>query len=288
MRRDDIEIYHYFDPAPCGVTLHAHGFYELYCLLDGKMNYLVAGSRCTLTPGNMLLIAPGEMHRPDIDGPPQNFDRIVLWMNPRFVASLYGLFPQALQAFDGTRQGGHLIAPDEKTYRILLNLLQSLLYEKEREDADSPYLYHLIVTQLLIHLSRILRHRPHQASKPDQRYSEIMKVYEYVNANYQARISVNHLSEHFFMDRNTLTRQFRRIIGLTPGEYIRRKRLQEAYRLIRQGSGVLDAGYQCGFADYSAFYRAFRQVYGVAPSQLAGQAQKEAPLPAGGPWEDTE
>ena len=77
------------------------------------------------------------------------------------------------------------------------------------------------------------------------------------------------------MDRNTLTRQFRRIIGLTPGEYIRRKRLETAYELIRQGTGVLHAGYMSGFAEYSVFYRAFRQVYGISPGQLTVGSQKE-------------
>ena len=27
---------------------------------------------------------------------------------------------------------------------------------------------------------------------------------------------------------------------------------------------------ECGFSDYSAFYRAFRQAYGVSPSACAG------------------
>ncbi len=268
MRRNDIEIYHYCDTAPCGVTMHAHDFYEIYCLLNGKMNFLVDGRSFPLEPGTILLVAPGELHKPDIEGPPRDFDRIVLWMNPGLVSSLYGLFPQVLQVFDEQQQRSRLVIPDPKTYQIMLNLMQSLLYEKELADADSPYLSNLILTQLLINISRILRLHPEPNRKPTTRYAAIMKVYEYINQNYQNKINVNYLCEHFFMDRNTLTRQFRRVIGMTPGEYLRRKRLEEAYALIRRGSAVLDAGYQCGFTDYSAFYRAFRAVYGINPSQL--------------------
>lgn len=270
MREGDVEIYHYFDAEPGGVTLHAHDFYELYCILDGKMNYYAAGHSFALEPGALLLIAPGEMHRPVTEGPPRAYERIVLWMKPGFVSSLRGLFPRELQAFDGKYRGSPLIAPDGETYPVLLSLLKALLYENERTEAfDSPLLRRLIAAELLVRLSRILRQRPDRPVRVDARYADMIKVYEYINSNYQQKIDVNHLSDHFFMDRNTLTRQFRRIIGLTPGEYLRRRRLQEAYDLIQRGYGVLDAGYKCGFGDYSAFYRAFRQAYGIAPSQLA-------------------
>ena len=75
------------------------------------------------------------------------------------------------------------------------------------------------------------------------------------------------------MDKNTMTRQFKRIIGMTPGDYIRRKRLDTAYTLIRQGYSVQNAGLACGFSDYSAFYRAFRQNYGITPGDLSSMVK---------------
>ena len=70
-----------------------------------------------------------------------------------------------------------------------------------------------------------------------------------------------------------MTRQFKRIVGMTPGDYIRRKRLESANTLIRQGYGVQHAGYVSGFTDYSAFFRAFRKQYGFSPSDLSSSAR---------------
>ena len=106
------------------------------------------------------------------------------------------------------------------------------------------------------------------------RYREIMLVHEYINAHFKEELTVNDLAEHFYMDKNTLTRQFKRIIGMTPGDYIRRKRLETAHALIRQGYSVLNAGYSSGFSDYSAFYRAFCHLYGQAPSTFSSQTRK--------------
>ena len=274
MTRDDIEIYHYNDSATFHVPAHQHDFYEFYCLLNGSFVFNVEGRRYPLEPGCFLLVQPGEAHWPELEGPPRNLERIVLWLNPKFIDSLSVFLPRTIGTFGENLQREQLIVPDEQNYQIILNLLYSLLYEKNRDDADSSYLCHLILSQLLIQICRLLNQRQVPPEKPNSRYGGIMKVREYINGHYREPLSVNDLAQHFYMDKNTLTRQFKRIIGVTPGDYIRRKRLENAHILIRQGYGMQTAGYTSGFTDYSAFYRAFRQYYGQSPSELSVQIKK--------------
>ena len=273
MSRNDIEVYHYCDAATFGVPPHRHDFYELYCLLSDGYTYHVEGSQYDLHPGNLILVPPGETHWPELQGPPRDIERIVLWLNPQFVSSLSIFLPKTLGTMGTNLQDQHLIVPEEKTYHIILNLLYSLLYEKNRADADSQYLCHLILSQLLIHISRVLNQRTKPQEDPGTRYGDIMKVHEYINAHYREPMSVSSLAQRFFLDKNTMTRQFKRIIGMTPGDYIRRKRLENARELIRQGYSVQQAGYSSGFTDYSAFFRAFRQYYEMSPSELAGRSK---------------
>ncbi len=275
MSRDDVEIYHYCDKATYTVQPHRHDFYELYCLLSNGYIYHVEDNQYMLEPGTLILVRPGETHWPELEGPPKDIERIVLWLNPQFISSLSIFLPQTLGTLGDNLQDQHLIVPEAKTYQVILNLLYSLLYEKNRADADSQYLCHLILSQLLIHISRVLSQRTRPLEKPESRYEEIMRVHEYINAHFREPLSVSDLALRFFMDKNTMTRQFRRIIGMTPGEYIRRKRLESAHTLIRQGYGVQHAGFVSGFSDYSAFYRAFHQLYGVAPSEFAVQIRKK-------------
>ena len=275
MLRSDFEIFHYMDSASCNVALHSHPFYEIYCLLSGSMGYIVNGRSYTLRPGTLLLIAPGEMHRPDIRTSDQEYDRVVLWLSEDFVNSLSGELPRLVQTISSAARSWNLLTPDPDTYQVLQGLLFSLLYEKELADANSMFLSRLIVMQLLVHLSRFLSISPMaEPIQKEMRYTAIMKIYDYINVHFAEDISVSSLAEHFYMDKNTLTRQFKHYIGLTPGEHIRRKRLENAYQLISQGVGVQAAGYQSGFGDYSAFYRAFRQEYSITPSALAAQSKQ--------------
>lgn len=271
--RDDVNICRCCDTAPFNVPPHHHDFYELYCLLSDSFVYHVEDKPYELKPGSLLLIWPGEDHWPDPEGPSREIERIVLWLNPQFIASLSVFLPETLGVFNENRQAEHLIVPEEKKYQSILELLCSLLYEKDLAGTDSPALSHLILSQLLIHISREFSQRARLTAKPGTRHDEIMKIHEYINGHFQEPLSVNGLAQRFFMDKNTMTRHFKQMVGMTPGDYIRRKRLENAHALIRQGYSAQHAGYTCGYTDYSAFYRAFCRRYGFPPGELTARTK---------------
>ena len=274
MRREDFEIFHYNNPACCSCPPHQHEFFELFLLLDDRIDDIVEGMRYSLSPGNVVLVAPGQMHRPDVAGPTRSIDRFVLWISTEYVRSITDALPQLHYALWGDMTGRNLIQPDDETAAVFRQLLFALHREDARPDADSAALCRSIIAQLLIYCSRSMASRtdiaPHKA---EQRYREIMRVYEHIVANLPDRdLTVSALAERFFMDKNTLTRQFKRQVGMTPGECIRRHRLEAVRRQIRRGAPMQQACAECGFSDYSAFYRAFRQAYGISPRDYAAQA----------------
>ena len=132
MSSNDIEVYHYCDAATFNVPPHRHDFFELYCLLSDSYIYHVENNQYDLRPGSLILVPPGETHWPELEGEPRNIERIVLWLNPTFISSLSIFLPQTLGAIGKNLENEHLIVPEEKTYQVILNLLYSLLYEKNR------------------------------------------------------------------------------------------------------------------------------------------------------------
>ena len=281
MVRPDFEIFHYNDPSTCSCPPHQHDFFELFCLQRDTIDYIVEGMRYTLHPGNVLLIGPGQMHRGDVPGGVRNIDRFVLWLSVDYVRALTDALPRHRYFLHVDMKGRNLIRPDSETGETIRQLLFALHREDERRDADSLPLSGNIISQLLIYCGRFIAREadlvPHKA---ELRYHEVMRIYEHIVTHLQDKdLSVGALAEAFFMDKNTLTRQFKRQVGMTPGECIRRHRLEAVRRQIRQGAPMQRACAECGFTDYSAFYRAFRQAYGISPSDYADQVRSQTPSP---------
>lgn len=274
MQQDDFEVFHRIDTAPGFITPHSHDFYEIYFPRTDGVSYIVDGQRYRLGPGMLVLIPPGQVHYSDVTTPGLVVERLLLWLNPGFVESLAGMLPRFRRLSPADMRGHNLIVPDPETYELLIGLMFSLLHEKQLNDMDSGTLNRLVVAQLLIHISRVLSADASVMSRRNtQRYREVMGVYEYISAHLKDPLSVPELAERFFMDKNTLTRQFKRVTGMTPAECIRRKRLDAAYTMISHGAGITESCHECGFTDYSAFYRAFRQLYGISPSACAAESE---------------
>ncbi len=65
-----------------------------------------------------------------------------------------------------------------------------------------------------------------------------------------------------------LSRKFREISGMQFRDYLRYRRLAFALKALRDTeSGILDIALQYGFSSHEAFTRAFKEAYGVTPSE---------------------
>ena len=89
----------------------------------------------------------------------------------------------------------------------------------------------------------------------------------YINENFNNEISLDSLSEHFFVSKYHLSREFKRLVGTSVYRYIIQKRLIMAKQKMIAGLSPTDVYCNCGFGDYANFYRAFRAEYGTTPRQ---------------------
>jgi len=78
--------------------------------------------------------------------------------------------------------------------------------------------------------------------------------------------SVATLAQRVGVTPRTLNRRFKRALGCTPLEYRSRLRIDEARRLLERSTDPVDAiAHAVGYADSSAFYRAFTRAVGMSP-----------------------
>ena len=93
----------------------------------------------------------------------------------------------------------------------------------------------------------------------------VQEIAAYLENHCAEHITLEKLEKKFYVSRYQLSRDFVRIVGCPPHRYLMQKRLVNAQRLLAEGIPPQQAARQCGFEDYSNFYRKFRAVCGTGP-----------------------
>ena len=110
-------------------------------------------------------------------------------------------------------------------------------------------------------------------------------VKDHVKRNLSGRITLADLSAQAHCSTVTLTEHFRREFGMSVMEYVIKKRLQLAQKLLLDSRlSVTDIAGRCGFCSAEYFSRCFKRAYGVSPSHFRGS--KTAPRLNFDEWEN--
>ena len=246
-------------PEQPNFRMHSHVNYEIYCFLEGRAFYTVEGTRYDLSPGDVMLMAPGEVHHVSFteDAP---YRRIVV--NFKDLSPL----PEEVQAaylkpfLD--RKGGEFnhyaatLFPDRK-FRFYLDALTG---------AKSEISVFSALLSLLSELSAAfdeLRVKPLQ-----KRNSGGAAVLSYISRHLTDDLSLDGLSNRFYVSKTQLNRIFKAMTGATVWAYITTKRLFLAREYIAAGKLPTKAAELSGFKDYSTFYRAYKKQFGETPKKI--------------------
>lgn len=91
------------------------------------------------------------------------------------------------------------------------------------------------------------------------------KVIGFINSHYMEKIKIEEIADYIGLNRKYLSRIFKQKTGLSMQEFLIKKRLTEAKKLIERGYNVGEAGMLCGYGDAFAFSKAFKSFFGESP-----------------------
>ena len=96
--------------------------------------------------------------------------------------------------------------------------------------------------------------------------SDIQNAIDYIEENLEEEINFENVAKKIGMSSYYFHRMFSLIIGVSPTEYIRNRRLTcAAEELTRDNCNILDVALKYGFESNESFTRAFTKFHGVSP-----------------------
>lgn len=128
--------------------------------------------------------------------------------------------------------------------------------------------------KLSVLLTQLMREswNPESARRTRSKKQDLLLVKEYLDSHFSQKISLDELSEQFFINKFYLTRSFKEQFGVTPGNYLLGLRVTRAKQLLRFTDSSLDAiSASCGMGDAAYFSRMFKKVEGITPGEYRRQ-----------------
>lgn len=248
------------------VSLHSHNYVEvLYCRASAGVEYLIGSDRYRLQKGDIVFVPPGVSHRPIL---PEKleipYERDVLWISTEFLEAMQNMFP------DDTEYGQRSIPirTAGTRWEFLGELFRNGVLEEEQKRPGWEAAVVANTLTILTHLKRIYRERSAGTMKAEK--PELPdRIMAYIEDHYPEHITVDDLTRRFYVSNSSISHLFKQKMGVSLYRYITQRRLIAAKSLIAQHVPMEEIAHRVGFVDYSTFYRAFKQEFGISPRRFS-------------------
>ena len=262
----EFRLFHIKDQVERDFQYHYHDFHKVIVFLSGNVTYHIEGKSYHLNPWDILLVDHHAIHKPEIDASVP-YERFILWIRSDIRQKcLTKCFQKANdRSFNLVRLKPQL---QEKLKEILYDLEEALKGEEFGRDILSKALFE----EFMVYLNRIFLEKKYIMDKKSYTCdSQVESVLKYINQNLNQDLSIETLSQKYFVSKYYMMRRFKEETGYTIHNYIVSKRVLLARSLIAQGMPVTKAAEKSGFGDYTAFVRAYKKQLGTTPSGRRGK-----------------
>jgi AraC-like DNA-binding protein len=247
-----------------------HSHYTVSIVAAGMFQYRSARGCDLMTPGSLMLGAPGWAFECGHDHGAG--DRCIsFWFAPEYfehIAANAGVKADAI-AFRR-----HRLPPLAAVAPIVARACAGVTSVTEL----APAAWEELGLQIAGRVLRVLEDRRDEPSASSAAVGRVAAVVGAIDKAPADSFDLRRLAGHAGLSPYHFLRTFQRVTGVTPHQYIMRARLREAARrLATEREPIIHVALDCGFNDVSNFNRAFRREFGLSPRRFRAHPER---LPA--------
>lgn len=230
------------------LTRHAHDHAYLSFILDGWYTERYCGSDSVCRTKSLRFLPAGKIHENTYASATRC---LLIELDSRFLERLKE----------------HASVPERpgEIHGIASTWLANRIYQEFREqDSAAALAMEGLVLEILAEGTRSLSSR---SSGPVPQW--LRRTRDFLESQFFEKFTLDAAAAVAGVHKVHLAREFRRHYHCTPGEFVRRRRVEHAFHLLAHSEMTLAAiAYACGFADQSHFTGVFKRHAGITPAKF--------------------
>ncbi len=246
---------------------HFHSFYEFYYLLEGTRKHFIDNQTYIFSIGTLAIIPPNTVHQTIDTGKPHA--RLLFHISSELL-SQYNINEEITQLLSE-----HIVLDLPIKIRIEL---EEMLVKLNDENSLSEICYKkAIEMKVIFFVIELLRYisKNEVQNKVNHTDSKMHDIIRFIKENYKEQITLASIAEEFFINKNYLSRAFKKSAGFTVMNFIAITRIVEAQKLlISSNLSVVEIALAVGFSNQSSFSKAFKKITSFSPKEYRKANQR--------------
>lgn len=248
--------------------LHVHPFMEIFYVVKGSGTFLFESKAVPITKGDLLMINSNLKHTETVDNE-NSLEYIVIGVEGMSIMP----YPK-----------NELVVDEDNPYELIIQLnffKKNFLHKideiekpiiallQEQIDKKSNYLeFSQNLLEILV-LNILRNSETGIVIKSDEKTNrELEYIKSFIDIHYSRDLNLDELSSMVFVNKYFLIREFKKIYGDTPMNYLKNKRIEVAKDLLKNTDHYIkEIASIVGFNSQSHFSRVFLQVSGYKPQE---------------------
>lgn len=150
-------------------------------------------------------------------------------------------------------------------FNELTSAIENIIHFHEDKTDDTD----LLTAQQIVNILTFICTEANEHENPDSVLSDKLKgIIHYLDEHYKEDISLDLLSEQFYISKYYLSREFKKEFGTTIIQYILAKKITNAKELLRYSNdSIEEIARLCGIDDASYFNKVFKKIEGCTASE---------------------
>lgn len=275
----DLFVHKHTKDTSYQVGPHTHDFAELAYIYSGKGYNVVDGHSYLLEKGSLFFVNYHHSHEIKVTNPIVQID---ILLSPRFISrELVGCdnFFDILTLSQYNELGDYTdINPENITLSGQELIFTETLFDRIDDEFRAKQLgYESVIRGCLQILISIIVRRLCGTSPPPPKIPN--EILDYIDRFYNEKLTAETLSEKCFYNPAYFGRVFHECYGISFKDYIKRRRINEAVRLIKDTDLTIEEIIsKVGYTNRSEFYRVFTSQCGMTPTDLRANSSQPVQL----------